>query len=75
VGGAGQPVEYGGGGALEYMDVGTTRAEAVDAIFGVEVYVRSVLGRSTLSRFIKESIPLKTQREPMSSLSEGQEGG
>jgi len=38
VGGAGQPVEYGsGGGALECIDVGITRAVAVDAIFGAEV--------------------------------------
>ena len=53
--GADQP-EYGGGGPFEYIGAGLTTAEA--AIVVAEVYVRSVLIRSTPSRLIIDSMPL-----------------
>lgn len=37
VGGAGQPVEYGGRGLFEYIEVGLTKAAV--AMLDVEVYV------------------------------------
>ena len=57
-GGPGHPVEYGGGGPFEYIDEAGL-ITAVAAIVGAEIYVRSVEIRSTLSRLIMDSIPLR----------------
>lgn len=51
--GAGQPVEYGGGGLFEY-EVGLTNV-VVDMLDGDE---RPVLIRSTLSRLMIDKTPL-----------------
>ena len=56
--GTDQPEEYGGGGPFEYIEVvGLTTTVA--AIVGAEVYGRSVLILSILSRLIKDNMLLK----------------
>lgn len=55
---------YGGGGPFEYIEAGLTTAVA--AIVDADVYDRSVVTRSRLSRLIKERIPLCDGRQCLS---------